>query len=183
MPKNLAYDVGYFPNIVSITPHFAIGEIELQQHYKEAGIPVSLWRDRLPFFTTVFYILLNTFFSGMLAGILTLFFVLNFSYIKDTLREFKKMIMFASIYGLGILPLVCSFICFLIGWISILYTASFGVKIWINQRLAYLIPVIGNRLTPEFYPDIFAYLVFSLLIVSLLYVKYCYLRQVKILGG
>jgi len=183
LPTELAWDLGFFPNVTTVYPLQPQGDQEVAEFYGSAGLKVTLWSDRLPFFSSVFHLLLSSVFRWLMTGTLVLILILNIGFIKDTLREFKKLINFANLYGVDEGLLQGAFSVLLTGWFATLFTLSYGLKLALNAYLAHAVPTIGALLVPDYYFGVLAGILLVLNLTIVLYVRILYRRKLVLTGA
>ena len=183
LPSSLAWALNYFPNVTTVYPIDPMADSKVVERYSASGLKLTLWSDRLPFFSSVFHLLLSSVFRWLMTGTLVLILILNIGFIKDTLREFKKLINFANLYGVNERLLHGAFSVLLTAWFAALFTVSYGFKCALNAYLAHAVPTLGELLVPAYYPAVLAGILLVLNLTILVYIRVLYRRKLVLTGA
>jgi len=157
-PKELALTLGKTMNITTIYSIVPVANNKIKKLYFDSGFNAILWTERLPFFNYVFYHLTLRIYSILTFGLLIVLVIFVVGVLNDTFDEFKKLIIFSSLYGVKESFIQTFFIFFISSYFLLIFVFSILSVYFINKIICNMIPIIGmiskNSLSTIFYLSI-----------------------------
>lgn len=178
-----AEKVGLFKNITTIFPcKQNIQKKQILNIYRTKNIPIFTWKDRLPFFSTVFYAVISTLYIFVISGLALLIFVIGIGLVIDTINEFGRLISFSALYGISKIAVIVLFSSFITAFFSFFYALSWVIKKLINLFVVDKFEFMTDLSSYEIGAGFFFVLVLSINLIIAIYVQKKYSESGLISG-
>lgn len=178
----LAEKAGIIQNVNTVYPQGPVDEKSLRAVYLDNGQRLSVWHERIPFTSAVFYKILLNVYVVLVIAVLTLALVLSFGVVTDIVAEINKLIRLSLLYGVNLFASIASFFVICLINVSMIYGSASILKDTVRIAVNPAMPDIGGSYSIGFSLLEIVALVLFCLVMSIIVVYRRY-RKPEIIFG